>query len=414
MKNELPKLKKEAENIRLSAMEKAAMHAAIFELAKESVRPHKKAVPSPYLYTSIFSFRMSASFAAIVLLVFGSTTAYAAQGALPGEALYAVKTKINEPVASALAVSSEAKASYQADLAERRMEEAEALAATGRLNSESAKMLEAKLAVHTEVAENIARELQEEDPEAAVEVAARLSSTLETHSAILAHLGQGSEDKDTKENSDNLAMYVRSKNATFASRTRSEEAQDSGAATMALKVEPLPTMSLKVGVTSTTTLDSKATGSQEAALQATATSNPEERMQKEAPDNRWLRIKAQSALGEARSAFKGSQKTLDATTVAAIEAKLVRIEEYIEQGKLTFAIEESVRLEALIKANKKFKTTILRDLLWERDAKVEASTTSAEKGVEDTDKGENETEEENPDTQESSGGLPKINVQLGL
>lgn len=87
--------------------------------------------------------------AALLLLVVGGGTSYAAEAALPGDALYAVKVGINEKVAGALAVSPEAHVRFDAQLAERRLQEAEVLAASGRFSAQDREQLEFHLNVTT-------------------------------------------------------------------------------------------------------------------------------------------------------------------------------------------------------------------------------------------------------------------------
>lgn len=72
-----------------------------------------------------------------LLALLGGGTSFAAESALPGDFLYSVKVKVNEPVAAALHLSEDSKARFQAELAEKRLNEASALAAEGRLNSEN-------------------------------------------------------------------------------------------------------------------------------------------------------------------------------------------------------------------------------------------------------------------------------------
>lgn len=74
-----------------------------------------------------------ASFAVFALVILGASTSYAAEHSLPGDLLYAVKINIDEPLAGALAVSDSARAAWQVELADRRLAEAEALAAQGKL-----------------------------------------------------------------------------------------------------------------------------------------------------------------------------------------------------------------------------------------------------------------------------------------
>src|SRR3989338_9283268 len=63
----------------------------------------------------------------VVLFVTSSGISYAAQGALPGDALYAVKVRVNEPVLGALALSSSQKAEWAMRVAGERLKEAATL-----------------------------------------------------------------------------------------------------------------------------------------------------------------------------------------------------------------------------------------------------------------------------------------------
>jgi hypothetical protein len=82
----------------------------------------------------VYSPRMQAVMASLALVVVAGTgTAYAAGNALPGQPLYAIKVNIEEPVQGAFATSAQAQASWNAELASRRLTEAAQLAATNEL-----------------------------------------------------------------------------------------------------------------------------------------------------------------------------------------------------------------------------------------------------------------------------------------
>ncbi len=67
------------------------------------------------------------------LIISGSLSVFA-QGSLPGDLLYPVKTKVNEKIQVVIALTPEEKARTEALLATKRLEEAEALALQGKLN----------------------------------------------------------------------------------------------------------------------------------------------------------------------------------------------------------------------------------------------------------------------------------------
>lgn len=91
------------------------------------------------LFAGILSYTRRPAFAritaALLVLVLGSGgVAYAAEGTLPGDALYPVKVDVIEPAEGLLlAGSPHAEAAWQLTLAERRVEEAATLASEGRL-----------------------------------------------------------------------------------------------------------------------------------------------------------------------------------------------------------------------------------------------------------------------------------------
>src|SRR3989344_3681106 len=91
------------------------------------------------------SYARSMASAAVLIVLVGGGTSYAAESALPGDSLYAVKIGINEKIASTLAVSPEAHVHFAAQLADRRLQEAERLAADGRLSSREGVEVESNL-----------------------------------------------------------------------------------------------------------------------------------------------------------------------------------------------------------------------------------------------------------------------------
>ena len=83
----------------------------------------------------VFLTRPIAMMFLMVALGFGGVL-MAAEGALPDNSLYAIKTKVNEPIRGAFAVSSESKALWQQELAEKRLGEAIALSTATKITPE--------------------------------------------------------------------------------------------------------------------------------------------------------------------------------------------------------------------------------------------------------------------------------------
>jgi hypothetical protein len=78
---------------------------------------------------------MQFAVAIAIMVLLGGGTSIAADRALPGDALYAVKVNVNEQVRAALTFSADAKAKLNAQLAEERLREAAVLAAEGKLDA---------------------------------------------------------------------------------------------------------------------------------------------------------------------------------------------------------------------------------------------------------------------------------------
>jgi len=137
-----------------------------------------------------FSYMRPALAGFLMVVLIGGGTSYAAADALPGELLYAIKTKVNEPVASALALSEEAKASVSATFAVRRIEEAELLASEGRLSSAARVELESKFEAHVADFEIKTSALAKNDTdiEAVADAQSDLEASLKVHAVVLADL----------------------------------------------------------------------------------------------------------------------------------------------------------------------------------------------------------------------------------
>lgn len=131
----------------------------------------------------------------VALLVSGGAT-IAAEQALPGDLLYPVKVEVNESVRSAIAISGEAQATWDARRAERRLEEAEELAAEGRLDQETRTELEARLDESIRSFESQQAKLEAKEKHAlAQEIEEDLETTLRAHNAVLAAITTGDQQE---------------------------------------------------------------------------------------------------------------------------------------------------------------------------------------------------------------------------
>lgn len=123
--------------------------------------------------------------AVLIVAVLGGGTAYAAEGALPGDALYSVKVHVNEPIAEALAVTPKEQATVNANIATERLNEAQQLAAKGRLSTTTAVHLEANYEAHVAQADAAVATVAQHDPSLAAQLHASLESRVAARGQVL-------------------------------------------------------------------------------------------------------------------------------------------------------------------------------------------------------------------------------------
>lgn len=357
--NQLTNLQHEAQQITLSSQEKALMRAQLFGTPQAAPRYQVS-------HFQFFSIKFAPVMAAVLVVLLGGGTAYAAQGALPGELLYSVKVGVNEPVRQALAVSTEAKAAFHTSVAQTRLEEAETLAAKGKLDATAGATIETSLDLHLARAEEITEKLEEEEKtDLAFEVEAELDSALSAHSAILAKIGEESEDEETKEHSSSLAGRITSR--IFAR-------VDSSAGKVAALKAVAPAME------SVSLMTADATSTSDVALTTTNTTTNKEASrdsEQESKDERAaaaLRLKAAQAVADARKTFDTLKASLEATTTARVEAQFKTLESQLADGvnlyddenysaaRATFSavLGDVTELHAYLRAEKKFNKKYLR------------------------------------------------------
>lgn len=238
-------IKKAADDIRLSSADKTRMSNVVQSYMR--INPLPKPVTTYTRTVSWFVYLHRPIAAALVLvLISGTGVSFAAESALPGDALYAVKTKVTEPVRVALATGAEAKANVQIDLAERRIEEAATLSSEGRLDEATQDELTTSFETHAANAAAEVEKIDDEDSSVRVELASRFETRLAAHEAVLATVQESNEKKS-------LSHAIRAAGLAVADiRTRAEERASVSspivAASFAMTMDAAPaaeTMSLK-------------------------------------------------------------------------------------------------------------------------------------------------------------------------
>lgn len=147
---------------------------------------------SVFLYASFAIHRYgrpAVAFALILVVGIGGTS-YAAEGALPGSALYSVKLNVNEKVAGALKFGSKEQAEWSAERATRRLEEAEKLAVRGELDAEKQTQLEELFDAHAAEFARVVAAIEHDNGDAATsaDVQSEFEASLKAHRTILAQV----------------------------------------------------------------------------------------------------------------------------------------------------------------------------------------------------------------------------------
>ncbi len=128
-------------------------------------------------------------FIALALLIaatFGGGVSLAANQTLPGDALYGFKIHVNENVGGAMSFGSEARTSFDISAVEKRLKEAEKLAAQGGLNADAQAKINSNFEAHAAaVQKGIAKLQQEGKHDAAANLSARFESILAAHASAM-------------------------------------------------------------------------------------------------------------------------------------------------------------------------------------------------------------------------------------
>ena len=191
--------------VRMDASEKAAMKKRLLE----RIGPEGSLVSSVSWYRLLWSHQLKVVYAVLfITLSVGSSVVFAAEQALPGDILYAVKTQVTERVERAfVAAAPETQARFETKLVERRLQEAEKLDKKEAFKEETKKIAKEEIEKQAEKAEKafekvrIARKPSNKSPEPDDEDAATMQmSTFSTPQAPVSEENSNAK-MDVKRNS---------------------------------------------------------------------------------------------------------------------------------------------------------------------------------------------------------------------
>lgn len=190
----------------LLPQEKEAMKLQVMRFMKEYP------VQQPYWMHAMASFLnatpalRAVCLVAMVVLVGGGSVAFAAQHALPGDLLYPVKTGVTEKVLALTLFSNQAKAEYDINLTQLRLQEAEIIAAQNRLTAQSTQEVRTLLNDHIgDIQDRILLLKRKEDIRLRVELNAKLEAILKAHVDVIGGLAEKKQVDNSQALKDILA-----------------------------------------------------------------------------------------------------------------------------------------------------------------------------------------------------------------
>lgn len=325
------------QEVRLEKNEQRQMRQAIIRHMRLSAPPYTqtytKRTPSPLSF-GVFTMRVMTMAVICLVVVGGGGVSYVAAGALPGDMLYPVKIKINEPVALALTTSPAEKATLAVLFTNRRLEEAGALAAEGKLSSELQKTVTAQLETQvTAVNTHLALLSTSEDREVSEEISDEFEAVLSAHEVVLARIAGTVPEREV--DVAQVVETVRGQATKFAEHriAYAPSASVSGtSATQIMKVASkeapeVTTMSLMMASEPAPVADTVA----EPSLPST-TPAPTTTVISGVMLNPHFLDKALATLKTAKNSFENADLSEDAKSNAEIE--LLAIEQLIAQAKI--------------------------------------------------------------------------------
>ncbi len=207
MKHTEQELKKLSETLALSASEKDTHKDAL----RSFMREHPAMTPSPFAPFAFGFFRYALAIV-VVLAVTGTGVTFASEGATPGDALYVVKVKVNEPARIALTRDPEKRADLEVALVDRRLTEFAEASAREDVDEGVTDLVVESLSDRLEDAHGDILTLRAEGvaASAALDTAVDLYSTLSAHTEVLTRVSEENPESfdDIKRIRNTIASHI--------------------------------------------------------------------------------------------------------------------------------------------------------------------------------------------------------------
>ncbi len=213
MKSFDTELQKHALKMRLKAAEQRELRERILSymeyhpLPKQEVTHTSLHAQGEYWYIPFNSLNFKIASGVFATLFFVVVPLWA-EYSVPGDALYLIKTEVNEGIQSTLANSPYEKVTFETRLIERRLSEARLLASEGKLTEDvQAKIIET-VQGHADAVQSNLAELRASDAEGAAIAEIEVGSALEVQSAVLG-MNDNSKESSSVENLLSVVNTVR-------------------------------------------------------------------------------------------------------------------------------------------------------------------------------------------------------------
>lgn len=339
-------IQKTAENVRLTTDERERMKRVLSEyVAMKPLRvaPLDRRAPLSYALISFYALsrKSIAGILVAVLLFSGAGVSFAAENALPGDVLYPIKVEVNEPVVAALSVSQESKVLWNAERAERRLEEAALLASNGTLTEAKKQELEDRFDRYAERVIAEVEQIEESNSSVAVDIASQFENKLLAHETVLSDFEAGDNVKRLKEN-----VRTRVERLAFV-RERA-----------GFTPPPAPPVSAAVAIADVPSVSTFSAPESARALMAEAPPQPAPLMKRETISEEQLSIAASPAEGpslnsdivkriahrvvdelkECKKLFDRNKVKMDVETSASVADKIRLAETQIAEADAAFAV----------------------------------------------------------------------------
>jgi hypothetical protein len=186
------KFKKTTDTVRMTSAENTRMREILSEY--QSFNPIRTGAvqKSPSFFYSISHYhkRAVAVFLILFLILSGGSISYGAERALPGDTLYSLKVNVNEEIWSVLAFSDETRVEWETERAERRLEEATALAVLGNIREEIVTQIAENFETHATRVEDSVKKLALQAPQRAQELRNDFDVVMSAHVMVLRRFGE--------------------------------------------------------------------------------------------------------------------------------------------------------------------------------------------------------------------------------